>query len=149
MVKAKEFWSYLCDVLNYRFFAGVPCKELTPLYNKMKSDFMHYVPCSNETIALGLASGVWMSGIKGGVLLHVSEIYTILKYYNDFNNVYNVPGLMLVGYNDDDQLKKMSFCKIAYRVVTDDYEKQLKFITHKIETKQIPCALMIKEGVLK
>jgi len=30
--------------LNYRFFAGVPCKELKPLYESMSTKFMHYIP---------------------------------------------------------------------------------------------------------
>ena len=149
MVKAKEFWNYLCNVLEYRFFAGVPCNELKPLYRTMKFDFMHYIPTTNESVALGIASGVWMSGMKSGIMLHVSEAYTVLKYYIDFNKMYNVPILLLIGYSDDADLKKLSHCKISYRALTDDYEKQLKFITNKLGKEKIPCALVIKEGVLK
>ena len=60
-----------------------------------------------------------------------------------------MPVLLLIGYSDEVDLKRLSDCKIKYRELTDDYEKQLKFITNKLEKEKIPCALVIKEGVLK
>ena len=37
MVKAKEFWNYLCGELGYKFFSGVACPGLSPLYKEMDS----------------------------------------------------------------------------------------------------------------
>jgi sulfopyruvate decarboxylase TPP-binding subunit len=149
VIKAVEFLDYICNELDYRFFAGIPCGELSLLYNKMKSDFMHYVPVTSEEVALGLSSGVWLSGFKSGILLHINNIYDILKCYDLFNEVYKVPVLLIVGYGSDDDLKIMTKFKIAYKVMGDDYQKQLKVITNKLEKQHVPCAIMVKEGELK
>ena len=80
MVKAKDFWNYLCEELDYRFFAGVACPGLSPLYKKMDSKFMHYIPAVNEKIGLGLVSGAYMAGYKGALLMDMEFAYDITSF---------------------------------------------------------------------
>lgn len=149
MVKAKDFWNYLCVDLNYRFFAGVPCNELKVMYSHMKSDFMHYIPANSEDIALGISSGVWLDGIKSGVLMSIERIPIILSMYTLFNTTYKIPVLLLVGYTKDEDLNVLKTYKIPYKILTESYVKDLVDLTTKLEKTELPQALLIKEGVLK
>ena len=62
MVKAKELWKHLCEELNYKLFAGVPCLGLNNLYKVINKSDMVYIQAANERIALGVVSGVLLSG---------------------------------------------------------------------------------------
>jgi sulfopyruvate decarboxylase TPP-binding subunit len=95
MVKAKDFWSYLCEELDYRFFAGVACEGLKPLYNKMSSEFLHYVPAVDEKVALGLVNGARIAGVKGAVLMSADYLLDISNTLLSFNKQYEVPTLIL------------------------------------------------------
>lgn len=95
MVKAKDFWDYLCNELDYRFFAGVPCKGLKFLYDNMNPEFMHYIPAANERIALGLVSGAWLAGVKGALFMDGNNIMDIMNLLLSFNKKYKVPALII------------------------------------------------------
>jgi len=139
MVKAKEFWNYLCMDLEYRFFAGVVCPGLVPLYKKMSSDFMHYIPAANESIALGLVSGAYLSGFKGGLLMDGQFLSDVQRLLN-FNLNYKIP-LLIIGYGEDNldiniptiNVKKLSDIKKADKI----YESKLS-----------PVIINIKEGLI-
>lgn len=90
MVKAKEFWTELCEKYNYRFFTGVPFEEIVGLYREMSIENMHYIPASNEHIAYSIASGAWVSGFKSGVLLEIEKINRLF-----FNPGLNIPVLLI------------------------------------------------------
>lgn len=153
MVKAKAFWKFLCEKLNYRFYSGVPCKGLALLYNKMDSKIMHYIPAINENIALGLVSGISISGMKGGILIHINSIYNILNYIISFNFKYKIP-FLIITYCDEDIIPKdigkiLSLYKIPVVYLSDAFEKELKCIINKSEKKETPCIVVIKGGLLK
>lgn len=148
MVKAKEFWDYLCNDLNYRFFSGTPFPEFKELYSTMSSDFMHYVPSVNVNTALGLACGVSVSGMKSGVLLHIKDVYDLLNTYHNFCVKYEIPVLLIVYYNDD--LKILSSNKISYTSIDENnFKTRLNTIIKKLENKKIPHAIVIKGEVVK
>ena len=146
MVKAKEFWDYLCNTLEYRFFSGVPCLEFKELYNTMTSDIMHYIPAVNVNTALGIASGVGVSGVKSGVIFHIKELYDLLNNYHNFNKKYEISVLFIV-YCGENDLKILTSNKIPYVIMTDDFETKLKKITNKVEKEKNPCVLVVKEGI--
>jgi hypothetical protein len=100
MVKAKEFWDYLCNELDYRFFSGIPCLGLKSLYDEMSPKFMHYIPAANERIALGLVSGAWLSGTKGAVLISSTNILEVINLLKNFNNEYKIP-ILIICYADN------------------------------------------------
>ena len=95
MVKAKDFWSYLCEELDYRFFTGVACKGLKPLYDKMDSKFMHYIPAVNEKVALGLVNGARLAGVKGAILISANYLLDVSNTLLSFNKQYEVPALII------------------------------------------------------
>ena len=137
MVKAKEFWGCLCDDLDYKLFAGVPCLGLSRLYKGIDKANMRYIQASNERIALGIISGALLSGNKAGVLLHesaLSGLFNEIQMVKDFN----IPMLLIV-YSDS---------KRAYpfwnKELSDNFNKDLTMISKRKK----PSILLIKEGVL-
>jgi len=98
MVKAKEFWKVLCEDFNYRFFSGVAHSGFKVLYKAMTGDIMHYVPATDEIIALGLVSGAYISGHKGAIIINtkfVPDLYRLIE----FNNKFGIP-VLIIGYTD-------------------------------------------------
>ena len=139
MVKAKDFWDYLCMDLGYRFFSGVVCPGLMPLYRKMSSDFMHYIPAANERIALGLVSGAYMSGFKGGVLMEGKSLSDIQRLLN-FNLTNKIP-LLIIGYGE----KKFNL-NIPY--VNVKKLSDIKRADKIYESKLSPVMMNIGEGLI-
>lgn len=147
---AKEFWEYLCEDLNYRFFAGVPCRELKPLYDSMSPKFMHYIPAVKENVALGLVSGSFLTGNKAAVFMDFNRLHNVLDWIKSFNIPYNIPAL-IVAYdpdNNDEMRKILNAYKIPNRVVKN-LKKDIKYITNKIEGEKIPGVLILRKGALK
>ncbi len=142
MVKATCFWEHLCNKLDYRFFSGIPCVGLDPLYNKMSSEFMHYIPAVSIQIAMGLSNGAFLAGTKSAVL---SEALHISKLDLDFNIKNSIPVLLIVSSKE-----KPTFRKEIYSLsLTDDVEKCLDKISNHLETKLKPGVLFIEEGMLQ
>lgn len=152
MVKAKAFWQYLCEELNYRFFAGVPHINLKPLYDGMSSEIMHYIPAVRESTALGIVSGAYLVGVKGGIFLYVEEFEDLLKWLRRFNLKNKIPLLIFVYDDKDDNIgfyDILSSYKIPYVFLKKNFEKTLKEISDKSEKLSIPGVVIIREGVLK
>lgn len=144
MVKAQEFWNFLCEECDYRIFSGVACKGLLSLYKTMSSEFMHYIPAANEKIALGIVSGACMGGFKGGILMDMrfkNEIATLLK----FNVDYKIP-FLIIGYGTKDD--KLIYDFPSTYISDDDYKTKIKKIIKKSETELVPGLIVIGEGVL-
>lgn len=138
MIKAKEFWKHLCEKLDYRLFAGVPCLGLNSLYKTMNKDMLHYMPAANERIAFGIVSGGFLAGFKGGILISASSFAGLqneIRVTKDFN----IPMLLIV-YSD---------IKITYPFwkieLADDFKKDL----NRIASRNKSSILLIKEGILE
>lgn len=132
MVKAKDFWKYLCNELDYRFFAGVPCKGLNFLYSTMSPDFMHYVPAVTEQIAVSFVNGATLAGVNSAVLMSVDAAN---KLDLDFNKENTLPLLIIAsGINKP---------KVIYSLeLTEDLEGCL----NKMVKRNKPGVLFIREG---
>ena len=145
MVKVKEFWNYLCKELDYRFFSGVACPGLSPLYKKMDSKMMHYVPAVNERIGLGIVSGAYMSGYKGGLLMDMSFAYDLTSFLT-FNVKNRIP-LLVIGYGNENSLLTYDFPS----EFVDNFStlnKKIKKVAAASESEKVPGLVVIKEGVL-
>ena len=145
MVKAKEFWDYLCNELDYRFFTGVPCNGLKPLYDTMNPDFLHYVPAVNERVAIGMASGASLSGVKSGVLISVANIHAVYEPLFNFVNEYKIPFLILV-YNEGG--KKIDLGLPKSELKGNKFTTKLKILSNKSEKLQVPGIFYIGKGVI-
>jgi len=144
MVKAKDFWNYLCMDLDYRFFSGVACPGLSPLYKKMTSKLMHYVPAVNERVGLGLVSGAYMAGFKGGLLMDMSFAYDLTSFMT-FNVSNRIP-LLVIGYGNKDSALTYDFPSEFINGST--FDKQIKKVAKASELEKVPGLVVIKEGVL-
>lgn len=144
MVKAKEFWNYLCGELNYRFFAGVVCPGLSPLYKKMDSKLMHYIPAVNEKIGLGLVSGAYMAGYKGALLMDMAFAYDITSFIR-FNVNNRIP-LLIIGYGNKNSALTYDFP--SEFINSQVFEKKIKKVATASEHEKIPGLIVIKEGIL-
>jgi sulfopyruvate decarboxylase TPP-binding subunit len=145
MVKAKEFWDYLCGELDYRFFSGVACPGLSHLYNKMNSKFMHYVPAVNERVGLGLVNGAYMSGLKGGLLMDMTFIYDITSYIR-FNVENRIP-LLIIGYCSGEEESGFYDFPTAY-IMDGEFKIDIKRVADKSEKEKVPGLIVIEEGAL-
>lgn len=142
MVKAINFWEHLCNKLDYRFFSGIPCVGLDPLYAKMDSKFMHYVPAVSIQIAIGLTNGSFLSGVKSAILLGTNHI---CKLDLDFNLKNSIPLLLIASGKEKPSLRK----EIYSLDLTDNLEICLDKISKHLETKLKPGVLFIEEGILQ
>ena len=144
MVKAKEFWNYLCKELDYKFFAGVICNGLLPLYKKMDPQMMHYIPAANERIALGLVSGAQMAGINGGMLIDMDFAYDLTRLFM-FNIDYKIP-FLVIGYSSrGDAHLAYDFPRVF--ITEAGYKKQLKKVTSKSKAESVPGLVVIEKEV--
>jgi len=146
MVKATEFWNYLCEELDYRFFAGVACPGLVPLYKKMNADIMHYIPAANEKIALGLVSGARIAGNKGAVLMDMRFIYDLTDSFK-FNVDYSIP-LLVIGYNSggEDEFPSYDF-PVAF-IIGESFKDDLNRVVSRSEDEKVPGLIVIEKGGL-
>jgi len=146
MVKAQIFWNYLCNELNYRFFSGVACLGLNPLYKKMNSDIMHYVPAVNERTALGLVSGASMGGFKGGLLMNMYFKNDILTFLN-LNINYGIP-FLIIGYSDK-KSNGLFYDLPTTHIINNHFKTKLKKIAYESESNNIPGIIIIEgDGIL-
>jgi len=145
MVKAKDFWQYLCEELNYRFFAGVACPGLSPLYKKMNSKFMHYVPAVNERVGLGLVSGAYMSGFKGALLIDMKFVYDITSAVK-FNVENRIP-LLIIGYSDSEESILTYDFPVGY-ISDDSFKVDVHRVSQQSESEKVPGVIVIEKGGL-
>jgi hypothetical protein len=146
MIKAKEFWEFLCGDLNYKFFTGTPCEGLYPLYNAMDSDVMHYVPTVNERIALGLIIGAKYTGVNGGILISASAALKIIDPILNYNIKSRIP-LLVLAYEDVEVNQGLFLFELPSIRLKSNFKKELKAVASKSETLSVPGIVLIKEGV--
>lgn len=149
-MKAKEFWEFLCEEMDYRFFAGVPCKGLKPLYDSMSSKFLHYIPAVREDVALALTSGASIVGTKSAVLMNFDRLYNLFDCVSSFNSEYKVPVLILAHCDSDktELVKTLTSHKIPHRVLRD-VKRDLRYLIKRMENLEMPGVAIIGEGTLE
>lgn len=134
MIKVKDFFNYLCEKLNYRFFSGVATEGLKILYDNMDPEKMHYIPAVDESVALGLVSGAYINGHKGAVILNYMNFLDLMLQYEKFNTKNNIHTLFIIDADVDTLFNKC--------VLKDDL-----CILDSISIKS-PTVLIIEKGVL-
>ena len=151
MVKVKEFWDYLCNELDYRFFAGIPCRGFKPLYDGMNAEFMYYIPAVNERVAMGMVNGARLAGVKSAILIDIDNIYTIYDLLFNFSNIYKIPFLIIAykSKNSNVDLNKSGFDIPHRSLAKTRFKPNLKKFVEITEELEAPGVLIIKEGILE
>jgi sulfopyruvate decarboxylase TPP-binding subunit len=142
MVKAKDFFKVLCEELNYRFFSGVVCKGLAPLYKAMDESFMAYTPAINELTALGLCAGASISGLGSCMLFDMrfkEDMYSNFPFL-----LTNKLPVMLIGYSEKKEDFKYDIPVVYFKDMVD-----LNKLSKKIDKQSIPGLLIIGKEVFK
>lgn len=138
MVNAKDFWELMCTELGYSFFSGVPSLGLNPLYSTMNPEIMHYVPAIDNGIALGLATGAFLSGYKSAVLISPDKIKCVMTQYEKFNEQFNIPTLFITN-----GLKK-SVGDFPVWLVEEDFSNLYEVDAYLYELKKGGCIIDIR-----
>jgi sulfopyruvate decarboxylase TPP-binding subunit len=139
-VKAKDFLEYLCENLDFRFFAGVPSKGLNCIYDAMNANIMHYIPAMDEKIAFNLSAGAFVSGYRAAVLIDSENIEELEFYYNKFNLGLTINLLIIVYENTKTKFNRYNF--------KGNFDSFNEFV-EKIYIENLgPCVVVIEEGIL-
>ena len=137
-MKAEDFWKYICEDLNYRFFAGVACPGFNSLYKKMNPTIMHYIPAVDEKAALGIVMGAAVIGIKSAVLLDAYYINDLLNTISRLDK-YNIACLILL-YKSE---------KISTAHLSIKSDKDIEKILKKASSSNSISIVSIDEGVIE
>ena len=137
-MKAEVFWKYLCEDLNYRFFAGVACPGFNSLYKKMDSKIMHYIPAVDERAALGIVMGAAIVGVKSVVLLDAYYINDLLNTISRLDK-YGIACLIL--------LYKSEKIDVAHLSIRSD--KDIEKVLKKVSSSNSVSIVTIDEGVIE
>ena len=164
MVDTVNFYNYLVNN-NLDFFTGVPDSLLKELCSCIKdnSDAKHNIIAANEGNAVGLASGYYLSTGKLGVVYMQNSgegnaVNPLLSLADP--KVYSIPMLLIIGWrgepgvHDEPQhvkqgevtLKLLEAMDISYRVLSDNYEEDLKYLVSLAKKENKPVALVIRKG---
>lgn len=127
----------------------------------MKDKTVQYIPAVRENAALGLASGAYLAGKKSCVLMQNSGLGNIINALTSFNLIYGVPVLIFMtwrGFEGRDAPEHIVMGKkmlpllkelgLPYRVLTDNYKKDIDWALDKMDEFAIPAALILKEGMI-
>jgi hypothetical protein len=147
MVKAVEFLDFICNNLEYRFFTGTPCSEFKCLYDNMNPKFMHYIPAVDEKSAANIVSGASMVGIKSIMILPANKVFNLFGLLNFFIFDFNIPFIIL-SPGTQKQVNLFNKVGVYSKVIDDEYDKCLKFVSNKSIKSKRPCAVIIDEGSL-
>lgn len=164
MVDTVKFYDYLINH-DLDFFTGVPDSLLKELCSciKDKSNSKHNIIAANEGNAVGLAAGYHLSTGKMGVVYMQNSgegnaVNPLLSLADP--KVYSIPMLLIIGWrgepgvHDEPQhvkqgevtLKLLEAMDIEYRVLGDDFEKDLEKMISIAKKDNKPVAVVIRKG---
>jgi len=83
---------------GFNFFTGVADSLVASLIEGLGRDEAGYIPAVREDLAVGLASGAYLSGRRPCVLMQNSGLGYCLNALTSLNLIYKIPVLMIVGY---------------------------------------------------
>jgi len=145
MIKVKEFWNVVCDVLDYRFFSGVACAGFDSVYRKMNPKKMHYIPAIDGSIAINLALGAALNNIKSGVFLDSSFFNVIPVDTIKFIKECSCPFMVFVYSSDKNEINSRGLLKIDINLF--ELKSELIKFDKKIVRRKIPGIVNIKKDI--
>ena len=159
MITSEYFWKALQN-RGFSFFAGVPCSILKTILNNIPKD-VTYIAATREDNALGIVSGAYLAGKKGAVLIQNSGLGNIINALTSFNLIYKIPVLLFITWRGEPEkidapehkvmgkvmLPILEVLGIPYKIIGEDFKKQIKWANVIMGKKKIPVALILKEGI--
>ena len=162
MINAKDFYNTLVSN-NFNFFTGVPdslLKEFCWCINDLSNK--NHIITANEGNAVAIASGYNITTSKYGVVYMqnsgLGNIVNPLLSLSD-EKVYKIPMLFIIGYRGEPNVKDepqhikqgeltlplLDTLEIKYLILSEDYQKQIKYCYDYIKQTDKPIALVVKK----
>ncbi|MHC4267398.1 MAG: thiamine pyrophosphate-binding protein [Planctomycetota bacterium] len=162
MLKSGDFAQVLISS-GYDFFTGVPCTIIGNLITNLtdRSD-VTYIPAVREDVAVGVASGAYMTGKIPVVLMQNSGLGQCLNALTSLNLIYKLPCLLIVtwrGFEGKDAPEHLVMGKTCKKLLdtvgiphfTFNPDNIRTFVNHSyklITENKGPVALFLKKGII-
>lgn len=158
---AQRFWATLKSH-GLTFFSGVPCSLLKSLLIEAEADpEVTYLPAAREDTALGLASGAYMCGRPGGILIQNSGLGNVVNGLTSFNLPYRIPILMVISWRGETRqdapehwvmgekmLSLLDLLGIPSLVFSPKATDGLSPLFREMLETRLPAALILREGMI-
>lgn len=165
MIDPSEFTSFIEQ--RFQYICGVPCsyfKEfLAYLASREKKTPINHIYATREDEAIGIASGVALSGKRALIYMQNSGFGNIGNALTSLAQLYKLPMLILVSYRgleSDRDFPEHSLMgevnepvleafKVPYWNLSEDgWEMEMKKAKKKMEEISSPVVLLVQKGVL-
>ena len=108
----KDFWKVLNERLGFTFVTGAPSAGFVKYINMMDPSLLHFVPAVSNDVAISLASGAFISGIKSCVLIEASNFNLVAEKLERMYETTKAPLVILTnGKVDNLSFKQFSIEK--------------------------------------
>lgn len=145
--------------LGFDFFCGVADSTIASLISELGAD---YLSATREDLAVGMASGAYLSGRRPAVLMQNSGLGYCLNALTSLNLIYKIPLLLIVGYRGyqgkdaPEHLVMGAHCEALLREVgipvfvpeTGKAAESVAGADAALRREKIPAAIFIRPGVL-
>jgi len=152
---------------GFNFFSGVPCSYLTSVINGViNSKKIKYIGATSEGEAVGIASGAWLAGKKGVVMIQNSGLGNTINPLTSLNYPFKIPILLITTWRGDPKIKDepqhelmgkitkniLTLSKIKNEIFPTN-EKNLNKVLFKINNSinktSLPYALLMRKETIK
>ncbi|MDO8730059.1 MAG: thiamine pyrophosphate-binding protein [Candidatus Omnitrophota bacterium] len=144
---------------GFDFFCGVADSTIASLISELGED---YLSATREDLAVGMASGAYLSGRRPVVLMQNSGLGYCLNALTSLNLIYKIPLLLIVGYRGyqgkdaPEHLVMGAHCEALLREVgipvfvpeAGQAAEAVAEAAAVLRGQKIPAALFIRPGVL-
>ena len=152
---------------GFNFFSGVPCSYLTSVINGViNSKKIKYIGATSEGEAVGIASGAWLAGKKGVVMIQNSGLGNTINPLTSLNYPFKIPILLITTWRGDPKVKDEPqhelMGKITKNILTlskikteifptnkNNLRKVLFKINNSINKTSLPYALLMRKETIK
>jgi sulfopyruvate decarboxylase subunit alpha len=161
-MRAVEF----CNALKHQrfnFFVGVPDTILKGVIEVLSADSeVRYIAATREEEAIGIAVGASLGGQRPAVLMQNSGLGNSIGALTSLPLLYKIPLLLLIswrGYRGKDAPEHFVIGKCTVNLLKDvgiaaetltnrNYDEAITRVVRVIQKRQVPAAILIKEGVI-
>ncbi len=161
MITPSIFWQAILKN-NFSFSAGVPCSLLKEVLKNIPPE-VNYIAATREDSALGVASGACLAGQKALILIQNSGLGNIVNGLTSFNLIYKIPVLMVISWRGEPgkpdapehlvmgkkMLPILKSLEIPHKILSAKIEEEVDWARKTMKEKNIPVALILKEGLIE